>query len=103
MTGCLLPRRRPDFTNSCASGGNKPRFAAYLGRMARGPIAKRRCRAGLTFFRRAFNFRQAFNFRRAPRGGPMSPSPFSRLCAAVTGALAIIAFMVAPAQAAEDA
>jgi peptide-methionine (S)-S-oxide reductase len=33
----------------------------------------------------------------------MSPSPFSRLCAAVTGALAIIAFMVAPALAAEDA
>jgi peptide-methionine (S)-S-oxide reductase len=33
----------------------------------------------------------------------MSPSPFSRLCAAVNGALAIIAFMVAPALAAEDA
>src|SRR6185437_8683089 len=52
----------------------------------------------------ALDYRQ-IRYLRSPRGTLMSRSPFSRLslCAAAFGALAITAFALAPAGAAEDA
>src|SRR5229473_3932666 len=84
--------RRDLFTNSCPSGGNKCRPAAYFGTSGRpAPIANSGHRPRLPIH--------------PPRGNPMSRSQFSRLalCAAALGALAISAVAIAPSLAAEDA